>query len=199
MWTEPRIDNLLLTIVPHQSRMFRSSAVPWALQLTCGQSIMISLSQLPPAQSLSAVAVTLYARALIVKRAGIVRLCPTLHWRMKPKEWPWYGLWSIFGLNVLQHPEASCFIIVWRACALWVFVLLCTEAYRMTLVWPLEHLWLERLAASRSVLFHHSMACSRIERLCLTLHRSLKNDLGMAFGASLIWTSCSVQKRLVSL
>ena len=289
MWTEPRIDNLLLTIVPHQSRMFRSSAVPWALQLTCGQSIMISLSQLPPAQSLSAVAVTLYARALIVKRAGIVRLCPTLHWRMKPKEWPWYGLWSIFdlnvlqrpeascfiivwrtrivrlfptlhwslyydldkyglwsifnlnvlqhpeascciivwrarivrlfptlhwrmkpkewpwyglwsifGLNVLQHPEASCFIIVWRACALWVFVLLCTEAYRMTLVWPLEHLWLERLAASRSVLFHHSMACSRIERLCLTLHRSLKNDLGMAFGASLVWTSCSIRKRLVS-
>ena len=79
MWTEPRIDNLLLTIVPHQPRMFRSSAVPWALQLTCGQSIMISLSQLPPAQSLSAVAVTLYARARIVKRAGIVRLCPTLH------------------------------------------------------------------------------------------------------------------------
>ena len=80
MWTESKIDNLLLTIVPHQPRMFRSSAVPWALQLTCGQSIMISLSQLPPAQSLSAVvAVTLYARARIVKRAGIVRLCPTLH------------------------------------------------------------------------------------------------------------------------
>ena len=149
MWTEPRIDNLLLTIVPHQPRMFRSSAVPWALQLTCGQSIMISLSQLPPAQSLSAVAVTLYARARIVKRAGIVRLCPTLHWRMKPKEWPWYGLWSIFDLNDLQRPEASCFITVY---------------------------------------------CSSLSYL----YWSLKNDLGMAFGAFLVWASCSIWKRLIS-
>ena len=68
----------------------------------------------------------------------------------------------------------------------------------MTLIWPLELLWFERLAASGSVLIPHCMACALIVRLCPTLHWSLKNDLGMAFGASLVWTSCSIRKRLVS-
>ena len=69
----------------------------------------------------------------------------------------------------------------------------------MTLVWSLEHLWFERLAASGSVLFHHCMACARrIVHLCPTLQWCLENDLDMAFGASLVWTSCSVRKRLDS-
>ena len=46
----------------------------------------------------------------------------------------------------------------------------------IALVWPLKHLWFERLAASGGVLLHHSMA----------------------FGASLVLTSYSVRKRLVA-
>ena len=151
--------------------MFRASSVPWALQLTCGQSIMISLSQLPPAQSHSAVPVTLYAR--VHSKAG--GHCASLpYFALKPKEWPWYGLWSIFGLNVLQRLGASC-----RSVSVFFHhSMACAQIMRLcpTLHWSLgmhglfEYLWFERLAESGSILFHQGMACVCIVRLCSTLY-----------------------------